>query len=62
MEPVRFADILFIFLTLTITFAILWLVNRVRNNDKQSPDTPVPDVTPRTAEDSGKEKDEGASV
>ena len=27
MEPVRFADILFIFITLLITFAILWMVN-----------------------------------
>jgi len=28
MEPVRFADILFIFITLVITFAILWMVNK----------------------------------
>jgi len=28
MEPVSFADILFIFITLAITFAILWMVNK----------------------------------
>jgi len=34
MEPIRFADILFIFLTLVITFAILWLVNKAKNKSK----------------------------
>ncbi len=36
-EPVRFADILFTFLTLATTFAILYLVNKVRNTSKQPP-------------------------
>jgi hypothetical protein len=35
MEPVRFADILFILITLVITFAILWLVNK----SKRKPET-----------------------
>ena len=39
MEPVRFADVLFTFLTLAITFAVLWGVNKVRNQSKQSPET-----------------------
>ena len=30
MEPIRFADILFVFLTLVITFAILWQVNKAK--------------------------------
>ena len=38
MEPVRFADVLFTFLTLAITFAILWGVNKVRSRSKQAPD------------------------
>jgi hypothetical protein len=38
MEPVRFADVLFTFLTLAITFAVLWGVNKVRSQSKQSPD------------------------
>ncbi|MCK4502200.1 MAG: hypothetical protein KAU22_04135 [Desulfuromonadales bacterium] len=31
MEPIRFADILFVFLVLVITFSILWLVHKSRN-------------------------------
>jgi len=38
MEPVCFADVLFTFLTLAITFAVLWGVNKVRSQSKQSPD------------------------
>lgn len=34
MEPIRFADILFVFLTLVITFAILWQVNKSKNKSK----------------------------
>ena len=34
MEPIRFADILFVFLTLVITFAILWLVNKAKKKSK----------------------------
>ncbi len=40
MEPVRFADILFIFLTLLITFAILWVVNQKRNKPNQPTTNP----------------------
>ena len=39
-EPVRFADILFTFLTLATTFSILYLVNRVRNKSKLPPGPP----------------------
>lgn len=31
MGSVHFADILFTFIVLAITFAILWMVNKVRN-------------------------------
>ncbi|MCK5912517.1 MAG: hypothetical protein KAG12_01470, partial [Desulfuromusa sp.] len=34
MEPIRFADVLFVFLTLVITFAILWLVNKAKKKSK----------------------------
>ena len=34
MEPIRFADILFIFLTLVITFAILWQVNKGKRKSR----------------------------
>ncbi|MDA3903608.1 MAG: hypothetical protein PF441_09205 [Desulfuromusa sp.] len=36
METIRFADILFIFLTLVITFAILWMVNKAKKKPKQT--------------------------
>ncbi len=36
MEPIRFADILFVFLTLVITFAILWQVNKSKNKSKMA--------------------------
>ena len=36
MEPIRFADILFVFLTLVITFAILWQVNKAKQKSKKS--------------------------
>lgn len=39
MEPVRFADILFIVLVLAITFGILALVNRKRKTDEKPADT-----------------------
>ena len=38
MEPIRFADILFVFLTLVITFIILWLVNKARKKAQQHMD------------------------
>jgi len=38
MEPIRFADILFIFLTLVITFTILWFVNKARRKPEQTTD------------------------
>jgi len=41
MEPVRFADVLFTFLTLAITFAVLWGVNKVRSQSKQAADVTV---------------------
>ncbi len=31
MEPIRFADILFVSLVLLVTFAILWMVNKSKN-------------------------------
>ena len=34
MEPIRFADILFVFLTLVITLTILWFVNKARSKSK----------------------------
>ena len=51
MEPIRFADILFVFLTLVITFTILWMVNKAKRKseitteDSQSgsTETVVPD-------------------
>lgn len=39
MEPVRFADILFIFVTLVITFTILWMVNKAKTKSKK--DSPL---------------------
>ncbi|SEA74291.1 hypothetical protein SAMN05660420_03018 [Desulfuromusa kysingii] len=47
MEPIRFADILFILVTLSITFAILWMVNKAKKkspegtqtNQSESPET-----------------------
>lgn len=36
MEPVRFADILFILLVCAVTFGILFLVNRKRTSGKNS--------------------------
>jgi len=36
MEPFRFADILFIFLTLLITFTILWFVNKAKGTRGKS--------------------------
>ena len=36
MEPIRFADILFVFLTLVITFAILWQVNKAKRKSKET--------------------------
>jgi len=36
MEPIRFADILFIFITLVITFTILWMVNKGKSKPKQT--------------------------
>lgn len=42
MEPIRFADILFIFITLVITFAILWMVNKAKNrSNKTSESSPT---------------------
>jgi len=38
MEPIRFADIFFVFLTLVITFSILWMVNRARHKPVNSDD------------------------
>lgn len=56
MEPIRFADILFVFLTLVITFTILWLVNKARSKSKistedsqfESRETVVPDDSEKT--------------
>ncbi|GEM_PF-3051851 len=45
MEPVRFADVLFTFLTLAITFAVLWGVNKVRSQSKQAEDVTAADST-----------------
>ncbi len=39
MEPIRFADILFIFLTLVITFAILCQVNKTKMKSKKMAET-----------------------
>ena len=52
MEPVRFADVLFTFLTLAITFAVLWGVNKVRSQSKQAPD-----VTAATKSSDSPDKD-----
>lgn len=41
MEPIRFADILFIFLTLVITFTILWFVNKARRKPEQATEDKV---------------------
>ena len=38
MEPIRFADVLFVFLTLVITFAILWFVNKAKKKSKITTD------------------------
>lgn len=38
MEPIRFADILFILITLVITFSILWMVNKGKNRSKKTTD------------------------
>lgn len=37
MEPVRFADILFIVLTLLVIYLILYLVNKGKGEKKSSP-------------------------
>jgi hypothetical protein len=36
MEPIRFADILFVFITLLITFTILWMVNKAKTKSKKT--------------------------
>lgn len=36
MEPIRFADILFVFITLVITFAILWQVDKARRKSRKT--------------------------
>lgn len=41
MEPVRFADILFILLVFAVTFGILALVNRKRTDKKNGNDDAV---------------------
>ncbi|WP_321371670.1 hypothetical protein [uncultured Desulfuromusa sp.] len=42
MEPIRFADILFILITLVITFSILWMVNKGKNKTKKTADPSQP--------------------
>ncbi|MFK5927008.1 MAG: hypothetical protein QM483_10300 [Desulfuromusa sp.] len=54
MEPIRFADILFIFLTLVITFTILWFVNKAKRKQRGSTEVIQPEP------DTGDEK-EGSS-
>ena len=50
MKPFSFADILFLFLTLVITFTILWLVNKAKGKsrgtteDRQSKSATVSNV------------------
>lgn len=47
MEPIRFADILFVFVTLVITFTILWMVNKAKTKSKKdSPLRPSEAVVP----------------
>jgi hypothetical protein len=36
MEPIRFADILFIILTLVITFIILWFVHKAKTKSNKT--------------------------
>ena len=36
MKPFSFADILFLFLTLVITFTILWLVNKAKEKGRET--------------------------
>ncbi len=43
MEPIRFADVLFVFLTLIITFAILWQVNKAKRKSRISADASQPE-------------------
>lgn len=43
MEPVRFADILFILLTLIITCVILWMVNKAKKTPKKSAENQASD-------------------
>ncbi len=48
MKPFSFADILFLFLTLVITFTILWFVNKAKGKRKgtEGKGQSCPDVTP----------------
>ena len=47
MEPVRFADILFTLFILSVTFGVLWMVNKVRTKDtapeNHTTSTDIPD-------------------
>ncbi len=36
MKPFSFADVLFLFLTLLITFTILWLVNKAKGKRSET--------------------------
>lgn len=36
MKPFTFADILFLFLTLVITFTILWFVNKAKEKGRET--------------------------
>jgi len=54
MEPIRFADILFVFVTLAITFAILWMVKKAKTkSNKDSPSQPSETVVSDTNDVSG---------
>lgn len=58
MEPIRFADILFIFLTLVITFAILWFVNKA----KRKPEQTTENNQSESSETVGSDKQENISM
>jgi Na+-transporting methylmalonyl-CoA/oxaloacetate decarboxylase gamma subunit len=38
MVPFSFADFLFLFLTLLITFTILWFVNKAKEKGRETPE------------------------
>ena len=51
MEPIRFADILFVFLVLLITFSILWLVNRTKDKTGTTDDNSTDESSVTAAKD-----------